>query len=100
MTHSRQLLAKGVSTEVHLNLYKTLLGQRVINNIPWVHVLPEVPTECPQMSLQKGQGVTGSVKGTRRKSALARKEQVVCLPVNRKFTDSGRPGINTVSNSS
>lgn len=99
MIHSRQLLAKGVSTEVHLNLDKTSLGQRGMN-IPWVHVLQEVPTECPQMLLQKGQGVTGSVKGTRRKSALARKEQMVCLPVNRKFTDSGRPGINTVSNCS
>lgn len=38
----------------------------------------------------------GNVRGTRIKTALARKEQMVHIPVNRKFTDSGRPdGTNT-----
>lgn len=37
-------------------------------------------------------------EGKRRiKIVLARKEQVVHIPVNRKFTDSGRPGGTNTS---
>lgn len=99
-TDSRQPLEKDASTKLWLSSCKTLLGTRQIN-IPQARAFPtEIPTERPQVCLQhnKSQGVTGNGKGKRRmKTALAREEQVVDIPVNRKLTDSGRPGGTNTS---
>lgn len=64
------------------------------------HVLFQKSLPSARRCLQRnrGQGVTGNGKGKRRvQIALARKEQVVHIPVNRKLTDSGRPGGTNTS---